>query len=308
MMKSNAKTAAFLAVAALHCSPAVAERKYSDWSPAVRVAAHAPCDTVNSTANDFGPAISKDGLSLYFGSNRTGNLDLFVVQRTSEDAPWGVPINLEALNSPVTDNIPSLSRDGHWLFFNSNRTQGSQGGIDIWVSYRARVHDDFAWEEPQNLGPGANTALFDAGASYFENEHGSAPQLFFNRGTANQTDNEIMMSELQPDGTFGPAAPVQGINSAASDQRPSIRYDGLELFFFSNRNGNNDIYVTTRNSINDPWSAPSALGVNVNTAADEFQPYISPDGSTLYFTSNRLGGCGGFDLYMTTRTKLKGKD
>lgn len=290
-----------------------AERKYSDWGPATSLGTGSDCGLINTAASETGPAISKDGLSLYFGSTRQGgaaNTDLYVARRTSRDAAWGAPVNLgPVVNSAVIDNIPSLSRDGHWLFFNSNRAEGSQGGVDIWVSYRAHVHDDFAWEEPKNLGPGVNTALFDAGASYFENEDGSAPQLYFNRGLANQTNNDIMMSELQPDGTFGPATLVAGINSPQSDQRPSIRFDGLELFFFSNRDGNNDIWVTRRNSINDAWSAPVKLGPQINTTFDEAHPHISPDGLTLLFSSTRPGGCGpGFDLYMSTRTKLKGKD
>jgi hypothetical protein len=310
-MKAGA--CALLVAGTLLSSAALAELKYSDWGPAVSLSAPGDCNGINSTASDTGAAISKHGLSLYFGSTRQGgatNTDLYVAQRTSRDAAWGQPINLgPVVNSSSIDNIPSLSRDGHWLFFNSNRTaEGTQGGVDIWVSYRAHVHDDFAWEEPTNLGPGVNSALFDAGASYFENEDGSAPQLYFNRGLANQTGNDIMVSELQPDGTFGPATLVEGINSAtASDQRPSIRFDGLELFFFSNRDGNNDIWVTTRNSVNDPWSAPVKLDEQINTAADEAHPHISPDGLTLFFSSTRPG-CGGFDLYMSTRTHLKGKD
>jgi hypothetical protein len=289
----------------------MAERKYSDWGPAVSVSA-CGSEAVNSAASETGAAISKDGLSLYFGSTRpggVGNTDLYVARRTSQEEPWGAPVNLgPVVNSSAIDNIPSFSRDGHWLFFNSSRTEGSQGGVDIWVSYRAQVHDDFAWEEPTNLGPGVNSALFDAGASYFENEGGSAPQLYFNRGLANGLGNDIMMSELQPDGTFGPASPVVEINSPQSDQRASIRYDGLELFFFSNRDGNNDIWVTTRNSVDSPWSAPVKLGEQINTAADEAHPHISSDGLTLFFSSTRPGGCGGFDLYVSTRTHLKGKD
>jgi Tol biopolymer transport system component len=288
----------------------MAERKYSDWRPAVSVSA-CGAEAVNSAASETGAAISKDGLSLYFGSTRpggVGNTDLYVARRTSQEEPWGAPVNLgPVVNSSAIDNIPSFSRDGHWLFFNSSRTEGSQGGVDIWVSYRAHVHDDFAWEEPQNLGPGVNSALFDAGSSYFENEDGAAPQLYFNRGQANGSGNDIMMSELQPDGTFGPATLVDGINSPQSDQRPSIRFDGLELFFFSNRDGNNDIWVTTRNSVADPWSPPVKLGPQINTAADEAHPHISPDGLSLFFSSTRPG-CGGFDLYMSTRAHLKGKD
>src|SRR5690348_18377039 len=63
-----------------------AERKYSAWGPAVPVAAG--CNGINSASDDLGPGISKDGLSLYFASNRVapgaqGGQDIYVAQRSS---------------------------------------------------------------------------------------------------------------------------------------------------------------------------------------------------------------------------------
>ena len=311
-----ATAGAFLLAAALISGHACAEREYSDWGPPVNLG----CGTINSASDDQGPAISKDGRSLYFGSNRaspdaSGGFDVHVAQRPSADDPWGMPRNLgPTVNSPGTDNIPSLSRDEHWMFFNSNRA-GSLGDVDLYASYRAHVHDDFAWETPFNLGPGVNTAGFDAGAIYFENEEGGRPLLFFGSGPALAT-SDIWVAELQPDGTFGNKQLVTELNSPQADQRPSVRFDGLEVIFFSNRTGSipgptgvpsSDLWVATRKSVNDSWGTPVSLGPVVNTPSNEINPYLSPDGQTLYFASNR-GECGGNDLYMTTRTKLKGKD
>jgi len=309
-----------LLATSLLSGPTYAERKYSDWGPAVNLGC-----TVNSAAQDLGPAISKDGLSLYFGSARAapdaqGGLDLYVSQRPSPDAPWGPPRNLgPVVNTPLTDNIPSLSRDGHWLFFNSNRA-GGVGDVDLWAAYRDHVHDDFAWGAPVNLGPGVNSTGFDAGAGYFENEGGGAPLLFFGRGASQatqETTTDIFVSELQADGTFGPAVRVPELSSSQGDQRPIIRFDGLEIFFTSNRPGSTldasgnptrDIWVATRNSLNEPWGTPEKLGPTVNTGFAEVQAYLSADGETLFFSSDRPGGCGGGDLYMSTRTRRTGKD
>jgi Tol biopolymer transport system component len=54
----------------------------------------------------------------------------------------------------------------------------------------------------------------------------------------------------------------------------------------------------------DHWSEPVKLGVPVNSPFYEIQPYLSPDGKMLFFASNRPGGFGDFDLYMTTRSRL----
>src|ERR1041385_5703860 len=111
----KARGCALLVAGALLSSAALAERKYSDWGPAVSLGSGNDCGLINSTAGDVGPALSKDGLSLYFGSQReggTGSFDLYVVQRTSPDAAWGVPANLgTVVNSSGIDNVPSLSRD-----------------------------------------------------------------------------------------------------------------------------------------------------------------------------------------------------
>jgi Tol biopolymer transport system component len=287
--------------------------RYSDWGPVVSLGC-----TVNSAADEFGPAISKNGRSLYFGSNRvvpeaSGGIDLYVAQRASKRAAWGEARNLgPVVNSTGTDNIPSLTRDGHWMFFNSNRSGSVEGSIDMWVSYRARVHDDFAWETPFNLGPGVNTPGFDAGAIYFENRKHGRPLLFFGSGSA-QATSDIWVAELQRDGTFGNKELVAELNTPQADQRPMVRSDGLEVIFFSNRPGStlgptgvpsSDLWVATRKSVNESWEAPVNLGPVVNTAANEMNPYLSPDGRTLFFASNR-GECGGNDLYMTTRTRLK---
>jgi Tol biopolymer transport system component len=265
--------------------------------------------TVNSSAEDFGPAISKDGLSLYFNSDRSqggfGAQDIWVVHRASENDPWGPPVNLGAvINTSFNEAVPALSRDGHWLFFSSNRVPGGFGNQDIWVSRREHVHDDFGWEPPFNLGAGVNSTSFDAGPSLFDNDDGGVPLLFFTSNRPGAGAFDIYVSQLGPSGLFGPATLVSELSSPATEQRPSIRFDGLEIFFYSNRPGSvlNDLWVSTRESVTAAWSAPVNLGTTVNSTSDDQQPYISSDRQTLFFASNRTsGGFGGLDLYVTTR-------
>jgi WD40 repeat protein len=279
--------------------------EYSAWTAPVNLGA-----PVNSTFADAGAAISKDRLSLYFHSERTGTLgstDLWVSQRASEDAPWGVPVNLgSAVNTPFVEAVAALSRDEHWLFFGSDRP-GGLGSNDVWVSYRQHVHDPLDWQPAVNLGSGVNSPSADAGPTYFENEDGTGAQLFFHSarpGGVGSTD--IYVSEQFPSGTFGPAHLVAELGSPVMEQHPSIRFDGLEIFFFSDRPGtigNVDVWAATRRTVLDQWSAPANLGPIVNTIFGEAQPYISSDRETLFFTSARPGGLGSQDIWMTTRSK-----
>ena len=114
----------------------------------------------------------------------------------------------------------------------------------------------------------------------------------------------IFVSEQMADGSFGPAVLVPELSGLGNSRRPSIRHDGLEIFFGSANS--QDLWVATRETIFDTWSAPVNLGSPVNTALVDVQPYISSDGETLFFASNRPSG-GPTDIYMSTRTKLRGK-
>jgi len=277
---------------------------FSDWAVPTNLG-----PTVNSPFQDFGPAISKDGLSLYFTSDRPGgfgNQDIWVSQRRTKDEAWGPPMNLGAvINTESSENVPALSRDGHWLFFNSNRP-GGFGLQDMWASWREDTHDDFGWEPPFNLGAGVNSGFGDVNPAYFENDEGGGPLLFF---TSNRPGGpgafDMYVSQLAPNGLFGAAVLVPELSSPAMEQRPSIRFDGLEIFFHSNLpgSGGNDLWVSTRERVTDPWSPPVNLGVTVNTAFADQQPYIAADRLTLFMVSDRPDGVGMLDLYVTTRTK-----
>jgi WD40-like Beta Propeller Repeat len=85
--------------------------------------------------------------------------------------------------------------------------------------------------------------------------------------------------------------------------------DGLEIFFASNRPGSvsaivTDVWVSTRPSTSDPWSEPVNLGVVINAAGLEARPALSFDGRSLYFFSDRHGGFGSTDLFVSTRRKV----
>lgn len=283
--------------------------KFSAWSDPVSLG-----PTINSSFNDQQAALSKDGLSLYFASNRPGTTgtaglqDIWISHRGCLACPWSDPMNLgPSVNTASSDAAPALSRDGHWLFFLSNRP-GSMSS-DIWVSWREHVHDDFGWEAPVNLGPGVNTAGFEGGPSYFANDHLGAPQLYFNHNPAPvNTGGDIYVSEQASDGSFGPASPVVALNSLTSDQRPSIAHDGLEIYFFSDRPGSSseDIWFSTRENVLAPWSPPTNLGSPINTGAAERHPLIVSHGRTewLYFARNvATPPAIDLDLFVSTRTR-----
>ncbi len=275
------------------------DSKESEWSAPVNLGAG-----INTSFSEAAPAISQDGLTLYFVSNRPGvppdafgDNDLYVARRESVDLPWDWPVNLGAkINTAAFEGGPALSRNEHHLFF--NRTTA-----EIWVSYRKNVHHDLGdrgWQVPVPLGPGVNTSDPGGNPNYFENRKRGLPQLFFTRVLPGNPLSDIYVADA-----FGAAVPVNELNSTGTDGRPSITADGLEIFFHSNRTGSagNDMYSSVRKSVLEPWSEPKTLGTVVNSAATDFLGAISSDGETLFFTSTRDGGFGSNDIYMTTRRK-----
>ena len=107
--------------------------------------------------NDYDPALTKDGMRMFFCSNRPipgkerRNFDLYVVERTEKG--WGEPQNLGApVNTENDEFYPSVANDGT-LIFSSNR-QGGKGGYDIYMSSWV----DGKYNDPVNLGDSINAA------------------------------------------------------------------------------------------------------------------------------------------------------
>ena len=301
----------FFSTQAVHFSvltPSPLSTQYSDWSVPVNLGPN-----VNSENREAQVSITHQGFSLYFDSDRPGGFgreDIYVCRRADLNSPWGTPMNLGLfVNSTDREFAPNFSPDDHWMYFASNRA-GGFGGLDIWVSYRADINDDFGWQTPTNLGGSVNSSLADADAFYFVDPTTAQASLFFtslNR-PGGLGDWDIYQSTQNEDGSFGPAFRVSELSTPFRDTRMAIRSDGLEIIFSSNRPGGGggiDLWVSTRPSISDLWSTPKSLGTVINTSIDDRAPYFSADDETLFFSSDRVDGAlGGGDIWITTRTKL----
>jgi hypothetical protein len=266
-------------------------------------------EAINSAFGDFAPSLSRDGLTLYFFSDRPGGYggnDIWVSRRADLNAPWRAPENLGLdINSSGDENAPTLSVDGHRLYFASDRPGGA-GGLDLYVSRRHDTRDDLSWRCPENLGDGVNGTRDEAAVALFEHDATGHTSLYFHSNRSGNDD--IYVSEMGSGETFGAAAPVVEINTPFLERLPSIRRDGLELSISSNRPGTMgslDLWVTTRGSVSEPWRVPVNLGAPINTPALEGRGWLSFDGMSMYFHSFRPEGTGALDLYVSTRTRSK---
>jgi hypothetical protein len=291
---------------------------FTEWSAPVNLGA-----PLNTVVEESAPAVSDDGRSLYFNRNLTplnpNGEDLYVSHRDRRDrrGSWGGPAQLTTINTPdAAERNAALSRDGLLLFFSSNRP-GGVGGLDLYVSRRSDRNDDERWSTPVNLGPTVNSSVADVGPAYVEDEAGSTVLYFTSQRLAPTGFGaaDIYKSTLGADGSFGPPVLVPELSSPQGDARPAIRADGLELVLHSNRpqpplscpadsptpSGGQDFWVSTRSAVTDPWRCPVNLGPVLNSSVNDLQANFSDDAEVLFFSSNRPGGSGSDDLWMTKR-------
>ncbi|MCE7066158.1 OmpA family protein [Dyadobacter sp. CY326] len=112
--------------------------------------------SINTTNNEGTCSVSADGRTLVFTAcNRPdgyGSCDLYITRKEGKD--WSAPVNLgQEINTRDWESQPSLSADGHLLYFASDR-RGGQGKRDIWVT---RLDEKGKWAAPKNLGAHINT-------------------------------------------------------------------------------------------------------------------------------------------------------
>ena len=217
------------------------------------------------------------------------------------DFTFGTPTKLGPnINTSSEELSASISVDGLSLYFISTRS-GGVGGRDIWVASRATTDDD--WGGPVNLGPIINTPAGEWGVSMSYD----GLSLYFDTrqsGTTNAVNDLWVAKRATTDDDWGnPVSLGPTVNSGADDYVPSISADGLALYFTSGPGrggyGNYDLWVTMRETTDDPWGEPVNLGPMVNSSDYDLDPGISSDGRMLFFT--RGYGVGQTEIWVTRR-------
>lgn len=178
-------------------------------------------------------------------------------------------------------------------------------GGERWEPGAAPPRRHVVWQKPHALALTSSsvdeTAIAelpdDAGSERPESEaseltrvtphfaNGGMTLLFAVRDASGQFD--LMQSHRTINGWSTPE-PLAGINTPSDELGPCLSRDGRELYFYSNRPGGlggSDLYVATRTG--DGWGEVQNLGPTISSSAHEYEPALSPDGRTLFFSSNR---------------------
>lgn len=195
-------------------------------------------------------------------------------------------------NTPGDDFAPAITNHGRVLYFTSE-----EGGLGqrLYTSLRSST----GWQEAVKLRGDANDATH-AGTATLTPDGRTMYFAAYEHDVRSYGRTDIYLATVYK----GRATEIENIgsaiNSPAFESQPSISADGRTLYFVSDRaggTGGTDIYVSVWNGTT--WT-PARQLEGANSTADEMCPVVSADGKTLYFSSNRSGGAGGFDLYVAT--------
>jgi outer membrane protein OmpA-like peptidoglycan-associated protein len=189
---------------------------------------------------------------------------------------------------PTVD--PRLVNEANWLISNVNFAKEQiQNPLDF---------------EPEKMPDRIN----EGPLQYFPVLTADEEKIFFTRREGHEPhfDEDIYVSEKDSNGTWSFPYPIsRTINTQYNEGTCTISADGKILIFTScmgRRNyGSCDLFISYREGID--WSRPVNMGQNINSTFWDSQPALSADGRRLYFVSERPGGEGKRDIWMSERNE-----
>jgi hypothetical protein len=238
---------------------------------------------LGTTTSNQNPTLTGDLLDIFFTSNRSDmSADVWAAHRALPTDPFDAPSLVAEVSSPMYETSPAISVDGLSLYVGSDR-DGTTGSIDIWSATRA---DRAAvWSTPENL-TALNSPANDIPRP--PGQHGLVMPMASERDV---TGGYRTYLAQRPDVNqpFGAPAVITGLVGGDIFADAFLSDDGLTMFYAAAiGTAKPDLFVAWRATTADRFSLPTPL-TDLNTAADERDPWLSPDGTMFYFTSDREG-------------------
>ena len=248
---------------------------------------------INSKGNEYFPFLTNDQEILFYTKQKFNESDENLYFSHSKDGGWRSSDMVNSFNTWGNEGMSTLVRDGKKMFFTACNREEVLGPCDIW---EAQIDGT----EILSTGPlegFSNSELWESQACV----SCDGSMIFFasNRpGGFGGTD--IWRTVRLPDGSWSdPVNMGPSINTVADEEAPFITNDGKMLYFSSTGHesrGEQDIFMSRLGPKGD-WSMASNLGPPINTPFRELGFFLSADGKTGYFASDRVGGMGGMDIY-----------
>ncbi len=260
--------------------------------------------TINSTYHDYCPLVTADGNTMYFTSRREGTTggmkdpngqymeDIYVARRIDE--VWSNATNAGApLNTVVQDATVGLGPDGSSMIVYRTASDLTSGDL-----YESRKQDGL-WQPPVIMTDRINSPSHEPSASISPDGN----EIYFTSDREGGFGGrDLYRIRRLPDGAWSlPLNLGPEVNTPFDEDAPFLHSDGVTLFFSSKGHAGMGGYDIFKTQCIDPdlngWSAPENMGFPLNTVNDDIYFCLSEDGTTGYFSSERLGGLGAQDIY-----------
>lgn len=247
---------------------------------------------INTGADEYSPVSTADDKTIIYTRQIALNEDFY--QSDKANNQWQKAVYLsDRINTPnYNEGSESMSQDGKFLFFTGCNRPDGRGRCDIYVSQK-RGGD---WARPFSLSPPVNTSGWESQPSI--SADGRTIYFVSNR-KGGYGGYDIWKSTLTEKGWGEPENLGPTINTTYNEQSPFIHPDDSTLYFCSNGwpgMGNQDLFVS-RLGKDGKWQVPKNLGYPINTNGDESGLSLTASGNYAFFSSNKLDGYGGFDIY-----------
>jgi outer membrane protein OmpA-like peptidoglycan-associated protein/tetratricopeptide (TPR) repeat protein len=265
-----------------------------------------PLNHVCTDADEYLPIITADNEKLYFTrriyqitraayGEEKKQIEKFSVAQASSENQFGKGAPLPyPFNQSGNEGGASLTADNKYMYFTICKQNGPNLNCDIYYS----VFSKDEWSEIRSLGPSVNgpdswdsqpSVSADGKTIYFaSNRPGGLGELDIWKTTRNSDGTWTTPENLGPD-----------INTPGSEKSPFFHSDGQTLYFSSTGLmgfGGYDIFMSKLEE-NGKWKNPKNLGYPINSEMDDLGFFVSTDGKTGYFASDKLKGAGGWDIY-----------
>lgn len=253
-------------------------------------------DSVNSMDPEYFPSLTIDGKQLVFTRNLgRANEDFFYSQR--RDSIWRLARKMEGdVNTPENEGGQNISQDGEWLVFTGcNRVDGF-GSCDLYISYKTKS----GWTEAENIGFPINSDQWDSQPCLSPDKQ----DLYFSsKRLGGFGGSDLYVAHRQLNGKWSqPENLGPGINTPSDEQCPFIHADNQTLYFTSKGlpgYGDEDIFIAHKGP-SGSWSTPVNIGYPINTIDREGTLFVTADGRTAYYASERNDSRGALDIYTFT--------
>ncbi|WP_017730438.1 OmpA family protein [Nafulsella turpanensis] len=262
---------------------------------------------INSSSEDYAPALNLHNNLLLFTSKRNTEGRLMIRQNPNEDlyfsrgegGSWMEAQSFKAINSPHNEGSATISRDGKTLYFSRCDSPDSYGNCDL---FEAKMQPDSSWGQVRNMGVNLNSVAWDSHPSL---SHTEDTLYFASDRIGGFGLSDIWFTYKNKKGEWQPAQNVGPvINTRQNELSPFIHPRYNILYFSSNGQllnfGEFDIiksYQLPDKASVPQWAEPKNIGPLVNGEGSEFYFTIDSESKDLFYARSAQNNMENLDLY-----------